>query len=203
MDLGRGRSPRLAAAPGGFALAWVDGQGQRARLFARANDTILDTHGDDDALLIFRHAVLEPLDQAAYRAVARAARATALGVSVSPVASIDAALTVWRCMKMVREVAQIYGLRPGAMATMVLMRRLLFGALQSAAVDVLGDAWVELLGSRFASVLSARLGEGVFAAVRVARLGILAVEQCRPLPFTEADRPSLMRLRQQVMDWRH
>jgi putative membrane protein len=176
---------------------------ERARLFARANDTILDTHGDDDALLIFRHAVLEPLDQAAYRAVARAARATALGVSVSPVASIDAALTVWRCMKMVREVAQIYGLRPGAVATMLLMRRLLFGALQSAAVDVLGDAWVELLGSRFASVLSARLGEGVFAAVRVARLGILAVEQCRPLPFTEADRPSLMRLRQQVMDWRH
>jgi uncharacterized membrane protein YcjF (UPF0283 family) len=28
------------------------------------------------------------------------------------------------------------------------------------------------------------------------------VEQCRPLPFTDADRPSLMRLRQEVMDWR-
>lgn len=175
---------------------------ERAPLFAQANDTILDTHSDADALLIYRRAVLEPLDQAAYRAVARAARATALGVSVSPVASVDAALTVWRCTKMVREVAQIYGLRPGAMATARLMRRLMFGALQSAAVDVLGDAWVELLGSRFASVLSARLGEGVFAAVRVARLGILAVEQCRPLPFTDADRPSLMRLRQQVMDWR-
>ena len=175
---------------------------QRALLFARANDTILDTHSDSDALLIFRHTVLEPLDQAAYRAVARAARATALGVSVSPVASVDAALTIWRCTRMVREVAQIYGLRPGAIATVRLMRRLLFGALQSAAVDVLGDAWVELLGSRFASVLSARLGEGIFAAVRVARLGILAIEQCRPLPFTDADRPSLMRLRQQIMDWR-
>jgi putative membrane protein len=175
---------------------------ERAPLFAQVNDTILDTHSDADTLLIFRRTVLGPLDQAAYRAVARAARATALGVSVSPVASVDAALTVWRCTKMVREVAQIYGLRPGAIATARLMRRLMFGALQSAAVDVLGDAWVELLGSRFASVLSARLGEGVFAAVRVARLGILAVEQCRPLPFTDADRPSLMRLRQQVMDWR-
>src|SRR5690606_28367705 len=69
---------------------------ERAQLFARANDTILDTHSDAEALLIFRRAVLTPLDEAAYRAVARAARATALGVSVSPVASIDAALVIWR-----------------------------------------------------------------------------------------------------------
>lgn len=175
---------------------------ERAPLFARANDTILDTHSDIDALLIFRRVVLTPLDEAAYRAVARAARATALGVSVSPVASIDAALVIWRSVRMVREVAQVYGLRPGPAATVRLVRRLMFGALQSVAVDVLGDAWVQLLGHRFASVLSARLGEGVFAAVRVTRLGILAIEQCRPLPFTDADRPSLMRLRQQIMDWR-
>jgi putative membrane protein len=175
---------------------------ERARLFAQANDTILDTHSDADALLIFRRAVLTPLDEAAYRAVARAARATALGVSVSPVASIDAALVIWRSVRMVRQIAQIYGLRPGAAATIRLVRRLLYGALQSVAVDVLGDAWVQVLGHRFASVLSARLGEGVFAAVRVARLGILAIEQCRPLPFGEADRPSLMRLRGEIMDWR-
>lgn len=175
---------------------------ERARLFAQANDTILDTHSDADALQIFHRTVLTPLDEAAYRVVARAARTTALGVSVSPVASIDAALVVWRSVRMVREIAQIYGLRPGAAATISLVRRLLYGALQSVAVDVLGDAWVQLLGHRFASVLSARLGEGVFAAVRVARLGILAIEQCRPLPFTEADRPSLMRLRGEIMDWK-
>lgn len=175
---------------------------ERARLFAQANDTILDTHSDADALQIFHRTVLTPLDEAAYRAVARAARATALGVSVSPVASIDAALVIWRSVRMVREIAQIYGLRPGAAATISLVRRLLYGALQSVAVDVLGDAWIQLLGHRFASVLSARLGEGVFAAVRVARLGILAIEQCRPLPFTEVDRPSLMRLRGEIMDWK-
>ena len=174
----------------------------RARLFAQANDTILDTHSDADALAIFRRTVLTPLDEAAYRAVASAARATALGVSVSPVASIDAALVIWRSVRMVRQIAQIYGLRPGSAATIILVRRLLYGALQSVAVDVLGDAWVQLLGHRFASVLSARLGEGVFAAVRVARLGILAIEQCRPLPFGEADRPSLMKLRGEIMDWR-
>jgi putative membrane protein len=188
------------------ALPWIDraaatlGDGA-AGLVEKARDRILDTHTDASALLIFHDTVLTPLDQQAYAAIARAARGAALGVSVSPIALLDAALVLWRSIRMVREIAEIYGLRPGLAGSMALMRHLLASGLYVVGVDVLGNVWFEHLGGKLTSFVSTRLAEGVVAAVRVGRLGLLAMEACRPLPFTERDRPGLMKLREQILRW--
>ena len=190
------------------ALPWIDRaaaalgeSGGRKDLVEKARDRILDTHTDSSAMLIFHDTVLTPLDERAYAAIARAARGAALGVSVSPLALLDAALIFWRSVRMVREIAEIYGLRPGLAGLVVLMRHLLMSGLYAVGVDILGNVWVEHLGGKLTSFVSTRLAEGVVAAVRVARLGLLAMEACRPLSFTERDRPGLMKLREQIMKW--
>lgn len=190
------------------ALPWIDSaaaalgdDGDRKALVEKARDRILDTHTDASAMLIFHDTVLVPLDERAYAAIARAARGAALGVSVSPLALLDAALILWRSVRMVREIAEIYGLRPGLAGSFVLMRHLLMSGLYAVSVDILGNVWVEHLGGKVTSLVSTRLAEGVVAAVRVSRLGLLALEACRPLPFTERDRPGLMKLREQIMKW--
>jgi hypothetical protein len=48
--------------------------------------------------------------------------------------------------------------------------------------DVVGTLWAEHLISKLAGIPSAKLAEGVFAGI-VARLGLLTMEQCRPLPL--------------------
>ena len=53
-------------------------------------DAIADTHDDREAMELFERIVLRPLDESAYAAVRRAARDTAIGASVSPVAGVDA-----------------------------------------------------------------------------------------------------------------
>ena len=60
--------------------------------------------------------------------------------------------------------------------------------------DVVGDVLGAHVGGRLAGLVSGKLAEGVFAGVRTARLGLLAIEQCRPLPFAADDRPNLRQL---------
>ncbi|HBT70117.1 MAG TPA: TIGR01620 family protein, partial [Agrobacterium sp.] len=47
------------------------------------------------------------------------------------------------------------------------------------------------LGHGLASKLSARLGEGVINGLMTARIGIAAMDLCRPLPFRAVKRPGI------------
>jgi len=49
----------------------------------------------------------------------------------------------------------------------------------------------QVIGHGVAARLSAKLGEGVLNGLLTARLGLLAIEQTRPLPFAALPRPSL------------
>jgi putative membrane protein len=169
-----------------------------ARRFDRLEDMVLETMSDRDAMELFRREVLVPLDMEAYSAVRRAAQWTAIGVSASPVAGLDALIALWRSVRMIRQIAEAYGLRPGPIATMSLARRVLTGVAGISVVDVMGDMWAQHLGHRVAGFISAKLAEGVYAAVRVARLGLLAMGTCRPVPFAAEDEPSLSRLRTEI-----
>jgi putative membrane protein len=157
-------------------------------------DAIADTHDDREAMELFERIVLQPLDEAACAAVRRAARDTAIGASVSPVAGVDALIVLWRSLRMVREVAEVYGLRPTRLSVLALIRRMFLTATFAVTADVVGDVLGAHLGGRLAGLVSGKLAEGVFAGVRTARLGLLAIEQCRPLPFTADDRPNLRQL---------
>ena len=157
-------------------------------------DAIADTHDDREAMELFERIVLRPLDEAACAAVRRAARDTAIGASVSPVAGVDALIVLWRSLRMVREVAEVYGMRPTRLSVLALIRRMFLTATFAVTADVVGDVLGAHLGGRLAGLVSGKLAEGVFAGVRTARLGLLAIEQCRPLPFTADDRPNLRQL---------
>jgi putative membrane protein len=55
-----------------------------------------------------------------------------------------------------------------------------------------GDSLVsQILGHGLAARLSARLGEGVVNGLLTARVGIAAIEVCRPLPFVTGRPPRL------------
>lgn len=161
--------------------------------------SVHDTHSDRDVIELFNRTVMHPLDRQAYSIITKAARDSAVGVAVSPVAALDAVIALWRSLRMIREIAQVYGFRPGMPGTLAIARRVILGTALTATTDVIGNLWAEHLGGRVAGLLSAKLGEGVFAAIRVARLGLTTMEMCRPLPFLKEDEPSLNRLRKEIV----
>ncbi|HQF30687.1 MAG TPA: DUF697 domain-containing protein, partial [Hyphomicrobiales bacterium] len=55
-----------------------------------------------------------------------------------------------------------------------------------------GDSLVQQLpGHGLAAKISARLGEGVVNGMLTARVGIAAIDVCRPLPFIDGKPPAL------------
>ena len=184
-----------------LAARIVDPLRQRAELadaiehFRRAATT---AHSDAQVLDLLADAVVRPLDRLAYQAVSRASRDVGLGVTMSPFGLLDAGIVVWRGLRMVREVAAVYGFRPGVFAHWGLVRRILYAAATQGAADFVADALLSHVGARLAGLLSARVGEGVLSGMRMARLGIITMAACRPLPFQEQDKVSIARLGTEV-----
>jgi putative membrane protein len=197
-------SAALRADPGhGRAIDWIARAAPAARAnpaaregMSRLRDMLSDVHTNAEALALFEREVVEPLDRQASAAIARAARDTAIGVAASPVALLDAVIGIARALRMIRAVATIYGLRPSTLSSLRLLKRALLDGAGFATADIAGDAWTEVLsglGSRVTGFVSARLGEGVFAAVRMTRLGLTAVQACRPIPFAGDKRLASLR----------
>lgn len=182
-------------------VALVSGSPRGRALCDRYRDALTDTHDDREALLLFDRIVLRPLDDEALAVVRRGARDAAIGTSVSPVAGLDALIVIWRSLRMMREIGAVYGLRPTRLAILSLARRMMVTATFSVTTDMVGDIVGAHLGGRLAGLLSGKLAEGIYAGVRTARLGLLTVDQCRPLPFAAANRPSLRQLATQSLEF--
>ena len=162
----------------------------------RLKDRLRHTHDGADVLNLFVREVLDPLDQQAAGRVARAARDTALGVAASPVGALDVVIGTVRSLRMVREIATIYGLRPGTFGAIKLMKRALLDGASFGAADLASDVWSDLMsgvGMRATGIVAGKLGEGVFAAVRVTRLGLATMQVCRPIPFADEQRLNALR----------
>jgi putative membrane protein len=151
-------------------------------------------HSGRDALELFSRFVLAPADRLAEAAIRRAAAQAFAINAISPTAILDTLLFAGRALRLVREIAEIYGQRPGLAGTVHLLRRLASGAGMVGAVDLVGGVLVQQLGGAVMERLSASAAESAYAAQKMARLGVLAMALCRPVDFRPGEVPSLRRL---------
>jgi putative membrane protein len=148
-------------------------------------------HTGADALDLFSRFVLAPADCLAQGAIRRAAAQAFVINTVSPTALLDTLLFAARATRLIREIAEIYGQRPGLAGTVHLLRRLAGGAGLVGAVDVVGGVVVQQLGGAVLERVSASAAESAYAAQKMARLGLLAMAMCRPIEFRLGEAPSL------------
>jgi putative membrane protein len=151
-------------------------------------------HTGRDALELFSRFVLAPADRLAETAIRRAAVQAFAINAISPTALLDTLLFAARALRLIREIAEIYGQRPGLAGTVHLIRRLAGGAGLVGAVDLVGGVLAQQLGGAVVERLSAAAAESAYAAQKMARLGIIAMALCRPVEFRAGEAPSLRRL---------
>lgn len=148
-------------------------------------------HSANDALELFSRFVLTPADGLAQSAIRRgAAQAFAIN-AVSPTVLTDTLLFAARAMRLIREIAGIYGQRPGMAGTAHLLRRLVGGAGLVGAVDLAGGVLIQQLGGAVVERISANAAESAYAAQKMARIGLVAMALCRPVEFRPGEAPSL------------
>ena len=161
---------------------------------ARFRAAVEPHHSGRDALELFSRFVLAPADRLAEASIRRAAGQAFAINAVSPTALLDTLLFAARAIRLLREVAEIYGQRPGLAGTVHLLRRLARGAGMVGAVDLVGGVLVQQLGGAVIERLSASAAESAYAAQKMARLGIIAMALCRPVEFHAGEIPSLRSL---------
>jgi putative membrane protein len=138
--------------------------------------------------------ILRYADEEARAAIGRALRDTAFISLASPNGLVDSLITLWRELKMLREIAVIYGLAPGLVQQWTLLRRVLWIAATSGMAAQAGDMAVQSLGGGLVGRLSANAADALYTALRTARLGLYAMETCRPVPLVPEERRGLWSL---------
>ncbi|MXU64271.1 YcjF family protein [Oceanomicrobium pacificus] len=155
-------------------------------------DRMLEDQFDADGVLsVTETRLMAPLDAMARREVEAAARTVAAATALVPLALADVAVAMGANIRMIRRLAEVYGGRAGTLGSLRLLRAVAAHLLATGAVAVGDDMISSIAGGSALSRVSRRFGEGVINGTLTARVGVAAIEVCRPMPFAAQKRPSV------------
>jgi putative membrane protein len=168
---------------------------RRMPRLARARSRLEGHRGDiidgRDLVRLAERELMAPVDAEARRLVAAASKRVSLVTAISPRAAVDMVFVLINALRMVRQLATLYGGRPGALGVLKLLRQVISHLAVTGGVGMADSVVQQVIGHGVAARLSARLGEGMVNGLLTARLGLLTIDLVRPLPFYELPRPVL------------
>ncbi|HUF55998.1 MAG TPA: TIGR01620 family protein [Thermohalobaculum sp.] len=146
---------------------------------------------------------MAPLDAQAERVLARSGRNVAGATAMIPLPVVDVLAVLVLNLRMIRGVAEIYGGRAGWLESWRLLRAVAAHLAATGVIAATDDVLGPLVGGGVLSRLSRRFGEATVNAALTVRVGVAAVEVCRPLPFTALPPPRARSvLMRALTDWR-
>lgn len=158
-----------------------------------------ETHNDRETVTLYAQLVQPVLDRQAHREISRHAAESTLMIAVSPLALVDMAFIAWRNLRLVNRIAAIYGIELGYFSRLRLFRLVLLNMAFAGASELVREVGLDWMSQDIAARLSARAAQGIGAGLLTARLGIKAMELCRPLPWLEDDKPRLGDFRRELL----
>ncbi len=152
-----------------------------------------------DMIRLAERELMSPLDQEARRLVSAAAQRVSIVTAVSPRAVIDVLFVFVSSLRLIRQLAYLYGGRPGTLGTIALLRQVIAHLAITGGMAASDSLIQQMLGHSVAAKLSQRLGEGILNGLLTARLGLAAIDVTRPLPFTALPQPALADLARDLL----
>ena len=168
-------------------LAHYRGRPDLAWGLARVKDHTGDVLEQGELLRLADRELLHPLDREARRAILKSAKRVATVTALSPIMWIAMGFVLVENVRMFRTIAGLYGGRPGILGALRLARNVVGHVIATGGIAMTDDLFGQFVGQDVLRRLSRRLGEGAFNGALTSRLGVVAVEVIRPLPYLDAE----------------
>ncbi|MFT2091347.1 YcjF family protein [Paraglaciecola sp. 2405UD69-4] len=162
-------------------------------------NSVDENHNDHEIMCLFEDIVLTPIDRVAIKQIANNASAAGVMIAVSPFALLDMLIVLWRNIRLMNQISEIYGLQLGYWGRVRLIRNTFNTMLYAGASEILSDAGNYALGAGITGRLSTRVAQGLGAGILTSRIGIKAMEQCRPLNWGADNKPSIGNISKQLL----
>lgn len=154
---------------------------------ARVNDHAGDVLEPGELLRLSDRELLRPLDGEARKIILSSAKRVATVTALSPIMWIAMGFVLVENVRMFRALAAIYGGRPGVLGALRLGRNVIGHIIATGGIAMTDDLLGQFVGQDLLRRLSRRLGEGAFNGALTSRLGVVAVEVIRPLPYLDSE----------------
>jgi putative membrane protein len=156
--------------------------------FREHNADIIDPR---DRVMLFDRLVMRPLDEEAHRIIARRARRVTLLTTVTPAAALDILFVAAQNLRMLRELAELYGGRPSTLSTLKLARMVISHLAVTGGLALSDNLIQHVVGRGLLGRLSTRFGEGAVNGIMTSRIGLAASDVCRPIPQADSTKETL------------
>jgi putative membrane protein len=154
--------------------------------------------GRDRMKLAERHLV-SWRDGESHRIIAHAARRITLLTTVAPTPALDILFVAAQNLRMMRELATLYGGRPSTLATLRLARMVISHLAVTGGIALSDNLIQHVVGKGLLGRLSARFGEGTVNGILTARVGLAARDVCRPIPQEASAKDTLGSLMKELV----
>ncbi|HIC10520.1 MAG TPA: DUF697 domain-containing protein [Campylobacterales bacterium] len=125
--------------------------------------------------------VLSPIDREVEKVIFKYAKETGMMTAISPFPLLDGLFIIWRNIRMVNEITQLYGFRAGLFGNLLLLRRVGEQLVFIGVTEIVSEGTGLLAGQTLTSKLSKSLAEGMGNALFTLRVGIATIEVTRPI----------------------
>lgn len=156
---------------------------------ARLQDYQRDILTAEELLILTEREVIQPIDIKAQTVIAKTAQRISVITAISPIALVDVFAVAYLNLKMIHQIAALYGCRPGGLGVLRLTRMVVTHLTLTGGVALTSDALQQFISQKLSAKLSAKLGEGIFNGAMCARIGIATLAVCRPLPYIQTKPP--------------
>jgi len=144
-----------------------------------------------DHIKLWEKALMTPLDREAKTIIAGSAKRVSVITALNPSAVLDVLFVGFQILQMLRKLMALYGGKPALFGALKLARMTASHLAITGGLALSDTVLQQFLGKGIAGRLSTKLGEGTVNGILTTRLGLSAIELCRPLPFAANHKPNL------------